>query len=117
MTDINSTILKQLFDMSTKIDTVATTVKRHDDITFPAMQKELKDQSESLLRMESKQNKDILQFVEEKEKIWAKLNPVITKLETIKTTDVQVATSKIQARTTIATAIIGAVAGLIALFK
>ena len=115
MTD--PTLLKQIFDISSSLGEIRAIVKRHDDVTFPEMQKELKEQSFALKRMESKQNKDILQFVEEKEKIWAELNPVIDQLKNIKTTDVQVTTSKIQARTTVATAVIGAIAGLIALFK
>lgn len=75
MTDLNL-ILNKLFELSTKIDTVATVVKRHDEVTFPEMQKELKTQSNALFRMESKQNKDILQFVEKEEKIRARLVPL-----------------------------------------
>lgn len=71
-----NTILNKLFELSTKIDTVATVVKRHDESTFPEIQKELKSQSNALFRMESKQNKDILQFVEEKEKIQSRLVPL-----------------------------------------
>lgn len=55
--------------MSTKIDTVTTVVKRHDEVTFPEIQKELKNQSNTLTRIESKHNQDYLQFVEEKTKI------------------------------------------------
>lgn len=71
-----NTVLNKLFELSTKIDTVATTVKRHDEVTFPDIQKELKTQSNALFRMESKQNKDILQFVEKEEKIRARLVPL-----------------------------------------
>lgn len=71
-----NTILNKLFELSTKIDTVATVVKRHDESTFPEMQKELKSQSNALFRMESKQNKDILQFVQEKEAIHNRLKPL-----------------------------------------
>lgn len=71
-----NTILNKLFELSTKIDTVATVVKRHDESTFPEIQKELKSQSNALFRMESKQNKDILQFIDEKEKIHTRLVPL-----------------------------------------
>ena len=71
-----NTILNKIFELSTKIDTVATVVKRHDESTFPQMQEELKSQSKALFRMESKQNKDILQFIEEKEKIHTRLVPL-----------------------------------------
>lgn len=71
-----NTVLNKLFELSTKIDTVSAVVKRHDEVTFPEIQKELKTQSNALFRMESKQNKDILQFIEKEEKIRARLVPL-----------------------------------------
>jgi len=77
MTDQNSSlILNKLFELSTKIDTVATTVKRHDEVTFPEIQKELKNQSNTLTRIESKHNQDYLQFVDEKTKIVNRIVPL-----------------------------------------
>lgn len=108
-----NTILNKLFELSTKIDVVSTVVKRHDEVTFPDIQNELKTQSNALMRMESKQNKDILQFVEEKEKIHKRLEPLEEHVSEHKL----IKSSSIQARTTIIVALIGALSGIIALFK
>lgn len=71
-----NTVLNKLFELSTKIDVVATTVKRHDDITFPEMQKNLKEQGLTLKRIESKHNQDYLQYVEAKENIEKRIEPL-----------------------------------------
>ena len=71
-----TTVLNKLFELSTKIDTVATTVKRHDDITFPEMQAGIKEQGLTLKRIESKHNQDYLQYVETKEAIETRILPL-----------------------------------------
>lgn len=71
-----NTILNKLFELSTKIDTVSAVVKRHDEVTFPEIQKELKTQSNALFRMESKHNQDYLQYVEAKEAIEVRIKPL-----------------------------------------
>lgn len=48
---------------------VEEVVRRHDEVTFPDIQ-------ETLTRMESKQNKDILQFNESKEELNDRIKPL-----------------------------------------
>jgi len=56
-------------DVKEKIGGIAEIVKRHDEVTFPLI-------TETLVRMESKQNKDILQFNEEREKLHDRIKPL-----------------------------------------
>lgn len=62
-------ILQNQNDTSEKIGGITEIVKRHDEVTFPEIQN-------SLLRMESKQNKDILQFIAAREEIHKRLEPL-----------------------------------------
>ena len=77
---MEQTIVTKLLDGQEKIieklATVGEIVRRHDTETFPDMKKELSTQSESLYRMESKQNKDILQFNEAKKEIHDRIKPL-----------------------------------------
>lgn len=60
---------------------VEQTVQRHDEVTFPEMKGELAKQSDALLRMESKQNADMIYFVDEKERVFNDLNGRLEKVE------------------------------------
>ncbi len=77
---MEQTIVTKLLDGQEKIieklATVGETVRRHDTETFPDMKRELSTQSDSLFRMESKQNKDILQFNEAKKEIHDRIKPL-----------------------------------------
>lgn len=55
---------------------VEDTVKRHDIETFPAIRKELENQSNALFRMESKQNADISRFISEKNLLIDRIKPL-----------------------------------------
>lgn len=58
-----------MFQMNEKIGKIAEIVERHDSETFPAMR-------DTLARMESKQNKDILQFNEAREALHKRIDPI-----------------------------------------
>ena len=62
--------------MIEKLATVSEIVRRHDEVTFPEMKAELTKQSNSLYRMESKQNEDMTKFIAEKEEIYKRLTPL-----------------------------------------
>lgn len=66
----------KLTQISERIVRVEETVKKHDETTFPSMQKELDKQSNALYRMESKQNADITYFTGEKEAVIERLKPL-----------------------------------------
>lgn len=67
---------KDVRTISERTIRVEDTVKRHDETTFPEMKTELIKQSNSLYRMESKQNEDMAKFVAEKEEIYKRLSPL-----------------------------------------
>lgn len=50
--------------------TVKEIVRRHDVETFPELKDSIKNITESVARMESKQNEDMARFVMEKEKVY-----------------------------------------------
>ena len=68
------TINTKLGEVSGRMMRVEDTVKRHDEVTFPDIKRELKEQSGALKRMESKQNEDMAKFIDEKELIYNDLN-------------------------------------------
>lgn len=70
------TINKELKTAGERMVRVEDTVKRHDEVTFPEMKKELEKQSNALYRMESKQNDDISHFTAERESIIARIKPL-----------------------------------------
>jgi len=70
------TINKELKTAGERMVRVEDTVKRHDEVTFPDMKKELEKQSNALYRMESKQNDDIAHFTAEKEAIIMRIKPL-----------------------------------------
>ena len=74
-------VLNTLDDQTKEIAKIGETVRRHDEITFPEMKIELKEQSKTLIRMESKQNEDMEAFVFEKEKMYQELDKRLTPLE------------------------------------
>lgn len=55
---------EKLAGVSEKVDTVAEIVDKHDNITFPNIER-------TLIRMESKQNKDIALFTKKEEELRA----------------------------------------------
>jgi predicted amidohydrolase len=65
----NLNLLDNVLKMNNEIGTLSEIVNRHDKITFPEI-------LNTLSRMESKQNRDILQFNEEKGKINERLRPL-----------------------------------------
>lgn len=71
----------KLTGISERTVRVEEVVRRHDEVTFPEIQKELKTQSNALYRMESKQNKDIIQFNESKEELGDRIKPLEADLE------------------------------------
>ena len=71
----------KLTSISERAIHVEEIVKRHDDHTFPKIEKELEKQSNALFRMESKQNADMTYFVSEKEKVYNELNGRLIKVE------------------------------------
>lgn len=70
---MSDTILNQILQnqnrQSEQLGGINEVVQRHDKVTFPAMQEEMKDMKFTLTRIESKHNQDYLQYVEANEAI------------------------------------------------
>jgi hypothetical protein len=70
---MNEKLLLQLIEdqkeNANKMGRVVEIVERHDKVTFPEM-------NDTLKRMESKQNRDIIQWNDEKEKLNDRLKPL-----------------------------------------
>jgi hypothetical protein len=62
-------IMNHIVEISKKMGEVSSIVKRHDEITFPEI-------TNTLTRMESKQNQDILRFMKEREMLDDRIKPL-----------------------------------------
>ncbi len=71
---------KAIIDISTNIAKIGEIVRRHDEQTFPEMQRDIKEVKDSNTRMESKQNEDMVRFIKEKEDIYSRIKPLETDL-------------------------------------
>lgn len=62
--------------MNKELGRISEIVKKHDDETFPKIMEVLDEQTNALKRMESKQNKDIVQFNQKAEELHIRLKPL-----------------------------------------
>jgi hypothetical protein len=66
---MENTLINNMLQMKEDIGKIAEIVKKHDSETFPKIEN-------TLLRMESKQNKDIIQFHQSREELSKRMDPI-----------------------------------------
>lgn len=66
---LETTLLKEILTINTQLGRMNEIIERHDKVTFPTMQN-------TLTRMESKHNQDYLQYIESKDAILKRIEPL-----------------------------------------
>ena len=74
-------INKELKTAGERMVRVEDTVKRHDEVTFPDLQKSIEQGNQAIIRIESKQNEDMVKFVAEKNKLYNDIDDRLKPLE------------------------------------